>query len=180
MGDFLTYKDELKKAMNMLAKNEHVVFLGQQIKYGGCIMSDSLVDVSDKKKIELPLIEDCQMGMSIGLSLMGFIPVSIYPRMDFLVIAMNQLVNHLDKIESMSCGQFKPKVIVRTAVGSTSPLYPGLQHCSDYTVGLQRMLKNVSVKKICFASQVMEFYDVALKSDESSILVEVADLYDDS
>ena len=41
---------------------------------------------------------------------------------------MNQLVNHLDKIEIISKGNFKPKVIVRVLVGSKKPLDAGLQH----------------------------------------------------
>jgi len=151
--------------------------LGQQVACPGSIMSKSLVDVPMAKRFELPLIEDCQMGMSIGLSLEGYLPITIYPRMDFLILAMNQMANHLDKIDEMSCGQFKPKVIIRTAVGSTKPLYPGLQHCSDYTKGLQNMLKNISVRKIWYANQVMEFYKEALKSNKSTILIEVADFY---
>ena len=42
------------------------------------------------------------MGLSLGLALQGFVPVSIYPRIDFLLSATNQLVNHLDKIRLMS------------------------------------------------------------------------------
>ena len=38
------------------------------------------------------------MGMAIGLSLSGFIPVCCYPRFDFFILALNQAVNHLDKI----------------------------------------------------------------------------------
>lgn len=173
----MTYGEEIKKAMNMLAKEKNTIFLGQQVVFPGSIMSKSLDDVPMTKRIELPLIEDCQMGMSIGLSLDGHLPISIYPRMDFLIIAMNQLANHLDKIEEMSCGQFKPKVIIRTAIGSTKPLYPGLQHCSDYTMAFKKMFKNIKVKKIWFADQVMEFYKEALESKHSTILIEVADLY---
>jgi len=175
----MTYGEEIKKAMNMLAKKSNTIFLGQQVVYPGSIMSKSLADVPVDKKIELPLIEDCQMGMSIGLSLEGYLPISIYPRMDFLILAMNQMCNHLDKIEEMSCGQFKPKVIVRTAIGSTKPLYPGLQHCSDYTMGLKKMLKNVCIRKIYYTDQVMEFYKEALEQEESSIIIEIADCYGD-
>jgi len=175
----MTYGEEIKKAMDMLAKESNTIFLGQQVAFPGSIMSKSLADVPLNKKIELPLIEDCQMGMSIGLSLEGFLPISIYPRFDFLIIAMNQMANHLDKIEEMSCGQYKPKVIIRTAVGSTKPLYPGIQHCSDYTMGLKHMLKNVNVVKIHFADQVIDAYKKALKDKESTILIEVADKYGD-
>lgn len=179
MGGILTYKDELTKAMELLAKEERVIFLGQNIVYPGSIMSSSLQEVSNSKKIELPLIEDVQMGMSIGLSLEGYIPVSIYPRMDFLVIATNQLVNHLDKIEEMSCGRFKPKVIIRTAIGSTNPLYPGIQHCSDYTEALKCILKNVEVIKLTESREIVPAYNHALerRDGRSTLLIEVADLY---
>lgn len=175
----MVYKDELTKAMKLLAKEKRVIFLGQNIVYPGSIMSSSLQDIPNSKKIELPLIEDAQMGMSIGLSLEGYIPVSIYPRIDFLIIATNQLVNHLDKIEEMSCGQFRPKVIVRTAMGSTKPLYPGIQHCSDYTEGLRHMLKNIDVIKLTKSRDIVPAYKHALerKDAKSTILIEVADLY---
>jgi len=175
----MTYKDELTKAMNLLAEDDRTIFLGQNIVYPGSIMSTSLQEVDNSRKIELPLIEDAQMGMSIGLSLEGFIPISIYPRIDFLIIAMNQLVNHLDKIEEMSCGQFKPKIIIRTAVGSTKPLYPGLQHCSDYTDVLKCALKNVDVIKLKKSKEVLPTYKKAIdnKNGRSTLIVEVADLY---
>lgn len=175
----MVYKDELTKAMKLLAKEKRVIFLGQNIVYPSSIMSSSLQDIPNSKKIELPLIEDAQIGMSIGLSLEGYIPVSIYPRIDFLIIATNQLVNHLDKIEEMSCGQFRPKVIVRTAIGSTKPLYPGIQHCSDYTEGLRHMLKNIDVIKLTKSRDIVPAYKHALerKDAKSTILIEVADLY---
>ncbi len=175
----MAYKDELTKAMKLLARDKRVMFLGQNVVYPGGIMSSSLQEIPNSKKIELPAIEDAQMGMSLGLSLEGYIPVSIYPRIDFLIIAINQLVNHLDKIEEMSCGQFKPKVIIRTAIGSTKPLHPGLQHCSDYTEGLKHMLKNVKVIKLTRSKDIITAYKYALnrKDGKSTLLIEVADLY---
>lgn len=175
----MTYKDELTKAMNLLAKDKRVIFLGQSVAYPGSLLSSTFEKISKSKKIELPLIEDAQMGMSIGLSLEGYIPISIYPRMDFLIIATNQLVNHLDKIEEMSCGQFKPKIIIRTAIGSTKPLYPGVQHCSDYAEGLKCMLKNVEVIKLTESKQIVQAYKHALnrKDGKSTILIEIADFY---
>jgi pyruvate/2-oxoglutarate/acetoin dehydrogenase E1 component len=118
------------------------------------------------------------MGMSIGLSLEGFIPVSIYPRFDFLILAINQLANHLDKIDEMSEGQFKPKMIIRTAVGSSEPLYPGLQHCSDYTESFKHFFKNINVVKLTKSEEIMPEYKKALESEKSTILIEVADLQD--
>jgi len=171
------YKDEITKAMDLLANDPKTIFLGQNVEYSGSIMSASLKNVAAERKIELPLIEDTQMGMSIGLSLEGFLPVSIYPRIDFLILAINQLANHLDKVREMSDNRYDPKVIVRTAVGSTKPLYPGLQHCTDYTDTFKALLKNVDVVKLLKSSDILPAYDKALKSDRSTILIEVADLY---
>jgi pyruvate/2-oxoglutarate/acetoin dehydrogenase E1 component len=88
--------------MNYLAKKKDTIFLGQSVKYSGNAIFNTLVGVPNHKKIELPVFEDTQMGMSIGLALQGFVPITCYPRFDFLILAFNQLVNHLDKIRKMS------------------------------------------------------------------------------
>jgi len=176
MGDILMkYQDEVIKAMKMLNSIDNVVFLGQNIKYGSCIYG-TMSDLSHR--IEMPIAEDMQMGISIGLSLNGFLPVSVYERMDFLLLALNQLVNHLDKIETMSNGIFKPKVIIRTIVGSKKPLNPGLQHSQDHTDMLRVCLSNVNVVKLVNASDVMKGYRDAVSSDKSTVIVELRENYD--
>lgn len=174
----MTYKDELTKAMKLLAEDKRVIFLGQTASYPGSPMHGTLEKIAASKRIELPLIEDVQMGMSIGLSLQGYVPVSLYPRMDFLICAMNQLVNHLDKIEEMSNYQFKPKVIIRSAIGSTKPFYPGIQHCSDYTESFKLILRNTNVVKLENPKEIIPEYKRALESDKSTLLVEISDIYD--
>lgn len=171
----LDYKTECKLAMTDLSKDKKVIFIGQTVEYDGSPMFKSLSDVPKEQKFELPIIEDCQMGMSIGLALEGYIPVSIFPRIDFLICATNQLVNHLDKVEQMSKGQFKPGVIIRTQIGNNKPLDPGIQHKGDYTKGLKNMLKNVWVVKIKQAEDVDYIYKHALKlakMGKSSLIIE--------
>ena len=174
----MTYKQQVTKAMTMLGQDPRVVFLGQSIAHPGHVMFQTLENVPMKKRIELPVAEDMQMGMCIGLSLEGYIPVSIYPRMDFLILAMNQLVNHLDKIERMSNGEFKPKVIIRTMVGSKEPLDAGLQHTSDYTEGLVGFLNTIPIVRITDKAGIVPIYATFLAADYSTIVIEMADLYD--
>lgn len=168
----MIYKEQLTKAMTLLGEDPRTIFLGQTVEYSGSAMYDTLEGVSMDKRIELPIMEDTQMGMAIGLALQGYLPISIYPRFDFLILAMNQLVNHLDKIQDMS--DFNPRVIIRTAIGAKEPLYPGLQHCSDYTEAFKSLLKNVEVIKL---DNIVENYLEALNSDSSCLLIEEADLY---
>ncbi len=173
----MNYKEEVTKAMAMLGQNERTIFLGQSIRYPGHVMFNTLADVPMGKRIELPIAEDMQMGMSIGLALEGFIPITLYPRIDFLILALNQLVNHLNLIEEMSEGQYKPKVIVRTMVGGKEPMNPGPQHCQDHTEGIKLLVPNIVVEKIVSATDVAFSYRRALERGKSTVLVEVSDLY---
>ncbi len=172
----MTYFDELCKAMTWLGEKPDIVFLGQSVLYPGNAIYKTLQGVPKEKIIELPVMEDAQLGMAIGMSLMGKVPICIFPRMDFLMCAMNQLVNHLDKIRRISEGQFCPRVIIRTCVGATKPLYPGLQHCGDYT-GITSLLSEVIVCNIKQPSDIMFFYKWAYEMQGSSLLIERGDSY---
>ena len=93
----LKYKNELIRSMEWLGDKDDTIFLGQAVKYSGNAMFNTTKTISDDKKIELPVFEDVQMGMSLGMALDGMVPITCYPRFDFLICATNQLVNHLDK-----------------------------------------------------------------------------------
>jgi pyruvate/2-oxoglutarate/acetoin dehydrogenase E1 component len=170
-----TYKEELTKAMGMLAANPKTLFVGQSVRFGGQAMFPTLAEVPMDQRIELPVAEDFQMGYCTGLALEGFIPVSIYPRFDFLLLAANQLVNHLDKIAQVS--GYRPKVIIRTAVGSTSPLNPGPQHCQNHVEAFRSMLTNVMVLDLRSTSDIAYSYDASLKLEGPVLLVEHAEMY---
>ena len=86
--------------------------------------------------------------------------------------AMDQLVNHLDKLPEISDGQFVPKVIIRTAVGRSSPLDPGPQHKQDHTEAFRQMLMSIPTWKIRGAEEVKPAYQAALRCEGSVIIVE--------
>jgi pyruvate/2-oxoglutarate/acetoin dehydrogenase E1 component len=89
-------------------------------------------------------------------------------------LAADQLVNHLDKISEMTVGQYKPKVIIRVAVGVTKPVNPQEQHVGDFTEGFKSILKNVNVVKLETAEQILPEYQKAYQRQDgvSTILVE--------
>lgn len=173
----LAYKEEITKAMDLLAKESKTIFIGQTVVYPGSVLSDTLKNVPLEKRIELPVAEEMQMGMGIGLSLEGFIPISLYPRIDFLLLACNQLSNHLDVLGELTYGEFQAKVIIRTVVGATEPMYPGIQHCRDHTEVFKTLLKNIDVVKLTSAEEVKSVYEEVLKSNKSSLIIEMANLY---
>jgi len=175
----LKYFEELRSAMEYLAQNPRVVFLGQAVAVPGTAMTTTLAMVPDYRKIELPVAEEMQMGMSIGLALGGLVPVTFYPRWNFLLLAANQLVGHLDKISQMSQGGYNPKVIIRTSIGSQKPLHPQCQHVGDFTDAFRLMLTTVDVIRLDEPEDIMSAYQKALERTDgkSTILVEYGDYY---
>jgi pyruvate/2-oxoglutarate/acetoin dehydrogenase E1 component len=172
MGAVLTYLGELRAAMAKLAADERALFVGQAVAWPGQRAHETFADVPAEKRIELPVVEDFQIGFCAGLALEGFIPVSFFPRWDFLLLAANQLVNHLDKMPHMG---WKPKVIIRVAVGGARPLNPGPQHTQNHTAAFRSMLSMpvLDVSNETVARQ----YDAAMRIDGSVILVEHMELY---
>lgn len=177
----MKYFDELTRAMDMLAADKRTYFMGQAVACAGTAMTNTLKNVPKEKLLELPVAEEMQMGMSIGLSLAGHIPVSFYPRWNFLLLAINQLVNHLDKMSAISNGGYKPKVIIRTGIGSVRPMHPQFQHIGDYTEAIQMMCPNVEVIRLEEPEDISPAYTKALerKDGKSTILVEYGDHYNE-
>ena len=165
-------KEELKKAMEWLAEQPDTIFVGQNIVYPENQMYRNLLDIPDGKKLEMPVAEEMQMGISIGLSLEGYVPISIYPRFDFLILATNQLVNHLDKLNYLYRDSDKPKVIVRTAVGAKKPLDAGPQHTQNHTEAFRLMCPNINVLEINHPSEICSTYKSAYNEEGSFLIVE--------
>lgn len=173
------YQEELTRVMTYLGQDPRVIFLGQAVAYPGTAMTGTLSDVSDRQKLEFPVAEELQLGASIGLALGGFVPVTLYPRWNFLLLAVNQLVGHLDKLKVMSQGGYTPKVIIRTGIGSQRPLDPQHQHKGDYTEAFRAMLTNIEVIRLDEPEQIFPAYEKALTREDgkSTIVVEWGDYY---
>ena len=173
----MTYFDALTAAMIDFGQHPKALVLGQAVAVNGTTMSATFRDVPKPKLIELPVAEEMQMGMAIGLSLEGFLPLCVFPRWNFVLRAADQLVNHLDRLPIYSNGGYRPKVIIRTAVPSTSPFNPQSQHDDDFTVAFGMMLRTVNVVQLARAEEIVPAYRKAMDSERSTILVEFTHLY---
>lgn len=175
----MTYIKEIIKSMEYLAKDKKSIFIGQSVKYSGNSIYNTLKTIPDNKKIEVPVFEDVQMGLSTGLAMEGFLPITCYPRFDFFLLAFNQLINHLDKIRQMSENQIKIKVIIRVAVGSKKPLNAGPQHTQNYSKFLKKILNEVVLVELKKKEDIFPVFKkiYADKEKKSYIVVEYSDLY---
>ena len=155
--------------MLMLAADPRTVFVGQSVRYDGAAIYHSLEGVPMEKRLEFPVVENLQLGYCTGLSLTGKLPICIYPRIDFMLLALDQLVNHLDKLPLFG---WQPKVIIRTTVGQKQPLDAGPQHTQNHTAAFRSMLTRVCVIEVRDEYEVKRAYENALAIPSSTLIVE--------
>lgn len=177
----MKYFDELKRSMEWLGQKKDTLFLGQSVEYPGTAMTNTIKEVDKSKLLELPVTEDMQMGMTTGLSISGIFPISLFPRWNFLLLATNQIVNHLDKIPLQCDVPYKPRMIIRTSIGSIRPLNPQHQHIGDFTDAFKLMCKNVDIIRLDEPEQIFDSYVKAYEqiNNKPTIMVEWGDYYNE-
>jgi pyruvate dehydrogenase E1 component beta subunit len=173
----LGYKSALSEANTLLGQNIKIRFIGYGLHKGRAL--GTLKEVALDQIIEMPVAENLMAGMAIGLSLKGYYPVLFIERMDFVLNALDAIVNHLDKIDLLSNGEFKPACIIRCVVGNQNkPLYTGATHIQDFSEALSKMV-SFPILKLNDASKIEKAYELAANNLEhgiSTILVEYKDL----
>ena len=173
----MKYFDSLKEAMSLLANHPKTFFIGQAVEYEGTGLYDSLSHLPSEKRLELPVAEYLQSGIANGMAIEGMIPVSTFPRWNFLLMGVDQIVNHLDKFKSMSNGKLNPKVIIRVAVGSEHPVDPQCQHKGNFSEAFRQMTSNIEIIELIEPGDIIPAYEKALNREDgiNTILVEYAD-----
>ena len=169
------YKIALTNAMTTLSKLDETIFIGQQIVYAGNPMSTTLTDVPKEKMIEVPVMEETQMGMSLGVAITGKTVISFYPRWDFVISAANQLINHVDKYELMT-GK-KVNILIRVGKGADVPLDPGHQHKANYINEFKSMCPNIEIHDLKTWQDVELSYKYAIENGGVHVLAEYPELY---
>lgn len=170
----MTYKEQITSSNTELGKDPKTRFIGYGLQKGRAL--GTLKNVPSEQILEMPVAENLMMGVAIGMALTGLKPVVFVERMDFFMNAMDALVNHLDKINDISNGEFNPKVIIRCIVGNvTKPLYTGATHTQDYTSALREMT-DIPVYSVLNKDFAKTAYELAMTRNKSCIIVEYKDL----
>jgi len=171
----LTYKDNITAAMEMLAENPKTMIVGYNATCGGTASC-----FPPERRPELPLAEALCAGVATGISLQGYIPICWFERYDFVLHALDQIVNHADKLSLLSNGLHKPAIIYRVATGNrNTPLLTGPTHTQDFSVALRHMV-TFPIVSLQWTSSIVPEYQKALEralNGKSTMLVEDRDLY---
>ncbi len=154
--------------------------IGQGL-YSGTFMSNTFKGVPEDKKIEFVVAEQMQSGVMIGMGMSGLSCLSVFPRFNFLILGMSEIVNLLDKLPEITENECRPKVIIRVGVGvSKRPgvVYPGIQHSGDFTEAFKSMLTTIDIVELREPEQIFLEYEKAYYKKGSTMLVEYGDYYE--
>jgi pyruvate/2-oxoglutarate/acetoin dehydrogenase E1 component len=117
----ISYAEAVREALELeMARDPRVIVLGQGVDdfkglYG---TTCGLVERFGPQRVfDTPLSEDAMTGVAIGAALAGLRPVHTHIRMDFMLLAMNQLINIAAKCRYMYGGQVRVPLVVRGVIG---------------------------------------------------------------
>lgn len=117
----LSYARALRDALRgELERDPRVLLLGEDIgAYGGAFkVTDGLLEEFGADRVrDMPISENTIIGVSTGAALMGLRPVCEIMFMDFITLAMDQIVNHAAKFHYMYGGQRPVPLVIRTPAG---------------------------------------------------------------
>lgn len=146
----LTFVEALREATSQeMETDRSVVLFGLDVDDPKAIAGTALglVERFGRERVfGTPLSEDAMTGAAIGMALSGLRPIHVHIRMDFLMLAMNQLVNIAAKSRYMYGGQVNVPIVVRSMIGKSWG--QGAQHSQ----GLYSMFMNVPGLKVVMPS----------------------------
>src|ERR1700752_5345615 len=119
----LSYIDAIREATDLeMDRDPSVVIFGLDVDDPKAIQGTTrgLVEKFGPERVfGTPLSEDAMTGPAIGMALAGLRPIHVHIRMDFLMLAMNQLVNVAPKRRSMYGGRVALPLVVRAMIGKS-------------------------------------------------------------
>ena len=144
----LTYRDAIREALaQALERDERVFLMGEGIDDPGGVFGTTLGlagRFGTGRVMDVPIAENAMTGVAIGAAMTGMRPVFIHMRVDFLPMAMDQMVNHAAKWSYMTGGRVKVPLTIRSVIGrgwgSAAQHSQSLQAMFAHAPGLQVLM----------------------------------------
>jgi pyruvate/2-oxoglutarate/acetoin dehydrogenase E1 component len=174
----ISYCDALREAMRFeLERDPSVYLIGEDIGRWGNLFGVSrglLQEFGPERVKDAPISEAAIAGYAVGSALMGMRPVVEIMYIDFISIAMDQIINHACKWHQLSCGQARVPVVFRTQGGV------GMRNSSQHSQSLENWFVNVPgliVTMPSTPSDAKGLLAAAVRNDNPVIQIEHKSLY---
>lgn len=145
----------------LLEKYPEVFVIGQGLWspwYVGNSMTDLDKRFGTKRIIDTPVSESACTGAAIGASLAGMKPIVVHPRMDFMLYAMDAIVNQAAKWSHMVGGQAHPGVTIRSIINR------GGEQGAQHSQALHAWFAHIPGLRVVMPSTVADARDLLISS----------------
>ena len=172
-----TYLEAIRAGLHEeMSRDSSVYLFGEDVALGGPFgVTTGLAEAFGKNRVvNTPISEGTVMGLAIGAATAGLRPVVEIMFIDFITLAMDQLVNHAAKLHYMSGGQLKIPLTVRVQCGISGNM--GAHHSQS----LESWLAHVPGLKVVMPSNPVDakgLLKAAIRDDNPVVFVEHRGLY---
>ncbi len=130
----ITYRQALNDTLGEeLARDSNVLLMGEEIGLfqGSYRITEGLLqEFGPKRVVDTPIAEEGFVGLAVGAAMLGLRPVVEIMTINFILVAIDQVVNHASKINYMFGGQVSVPMVIRTPSGGTGQL--GATHSQSF------------------------------------------------
>jgi len=123
MNRVLTYPEAIQEATEQeMHRDSSVIIFGEGIDDPKRILGTTnglLEKFGSERVFDTPLAEDGMTGVAIGAALAGLRPIHTHIRMDFMLLAMNQIINMAAKMCYMFGGRVSVPMVIRSMIGKS-------------------------------------------------------------
>jgi acetoin:2,6-dichlorophenolindophenol oxidoreductase subunit beta len=156
------YGTAILSAFEYLLENYPEVFVIGQGLWSPWYVGNSMTDLDKKfgveRVIDTPVSESACTGAAVGASLAGMRPIVVHPRMDFMLYAMDAIVNQAAKWSHMLGGQSHPSVTVRSIINR------GGEQGAQHSQALHAWFAHVPGLRVVMPSTVADARDLLIAS----------------
>lgn len=162
MKQKITYGEAIRSGFDhLLSQHPNVFVLGQGLWspwYVGTTMTDLDKKYGKARVIDTPVSELACTGAAVGASLCGYRPIVVHPRMDFMLYAMDAIVNQAAKWSYMFGGQAHPAVTIRAIINR------GGEQGPQHSQALHAWLAHVPGLRVVMPATVADARDLLVAS----------------
>lgn len=145
----------------LLEKYPEVFVIGQGL-WSPWYVGNSMTDLDKKfgvdRIIDTPVSESACTGAAVGASLAGMKPIVVHPRMDFMIYAMDSVVNQAAKWSHMLGGQAHPGLTIRSIINR------GGEQGAQHSQALHAWFSHVPGLRVVMPSTVADARDLLIAS----------------
>lgn len=174
----VTYAQAVNLALRAeLETRPEVIIYGEDVGRAGGIFGATRYlqrDFGEDRVFDTPIAEAAILGSAVGAAMMGQRPVVEIMWADFLLVALDQLVNQAANVRYITGGQAAAPIVVRTQQGAT----PG--SCAQHSQCLETLLAHIPGIRVGLPATPQDAYDMlraAVASNDPTILFEARSLY---